>query len=143
MTEDPRPLAMQRRSVPTALGDAVRTALEKLPADFDATSNVWALPLRADGMLASDDSPVRCTAPGSALGEAASPNGPHAMSGGGIGISTVTAQSGHSNLCAVSIGGGPGGPLTFGTADIFRSVRSSARRATDRYPRAPPECSAS
>ncbi|MEP6574670.1 MAG: protein kinase [Gemmatimonadota bacterium] len=33
MTEDPRPLAPQRRTIPSGLEDAILTALEKLPAD--------------------------------------------------------------------------------------------------------------
>jgi serine/threonine-protein kinase len=45
MTEDPKPLGQVRRSVPEAVEDAVRTGLEKLPADRFATAGEFAAAL--------------------------------------------------------------------------------------------------
>jgi Tol biopolymer transport system component len=48
MTEDPRPLAQQRRSIPPVVEDAVLMALEKLPADRFTTAAEFAVAL-SDG----------------------------------------------------------------------------------------------
>jgi eukaryotic-like serine/threonine-protein kinase len=47
MTEDPRPITLQRRSVPAAVEAAVLTALEKLPADRFATAAQFAAAIAA------------------------------------------------------------------------------------------------
>ena len=47
MTEDPRPITVQRRSVPQAVEAAVFTALEKLPADRFATPAQFAAAIAA------------------------------------------------------------------------------------------------
>ena len=49
MTEEVRPLTVLRRTVPPAVDNAVRHALEKLPADRFATANDFAVALRATG----------------------------------------------------------------------------------------------
>ncbi len=49
MTEEPRPLAVLRKSVPEGVDDAVRRALEKLPADRWATAKEFIDALRAGG----------------------------------------------------------------------------------------------
>ena len=49
MTEDPRPITVQRRSVPPAVEAAVFTALEKLPADRFATPAQFAAAIAAGG----------------------------------------------------------------------------------------------
>jgi serine/threonine-protein kinase len=49
LTEDPRPLAQQRRSVPPHVDSAVLHALEKLPADRFATAAAFATAIGAPG----------------------------------------------------------------------------------------------
>ncbi|HEX6644262.1 MAG TPA: hypothetical protein VF037_06275, partial [Gemmatimonadales bacterium] len=56
MTEDPKPLTIQRRSIPDAVEAAVLTALEKLPADRFATAAEFSQ------ALATADAPVRAAA---------------------------------------------------------------------------------
>src|ERR1041385_7294751 len=51
LTDDPRPASELRRSVPPNVEAAIRTALEKLPADHFATMADFAAALRTTGML--------------------------------------------------------------------------------------------
>jgi len=60
MTEEPRSLTLQRRSIPPHVEAAVRKALEKLPADRFATAAEFAEALAKPGMLA--EAPARATA---------------------------------------------------------------------------------
>jgi eukaryotic-like serine/threonine-protein kinase len=53
LTEAPRSLLIARPSVPPPVDDAVRTALEKLPADRHATAAAFAAALRGEGSAAS------------------------------------------------------------------------------------------
>ncbi|HUF51126.1 MAG TPA: serine/threonine-protein kinase, partial [Longimicrobiales bacterium] len=52
MSEDPRPIAVQRKAVPERVEAAVFRALEKLPADRFATAREFAAALEEDGRAA-------------------------------------------------------------------------------------------
>ncbi len=66
MTEDPRPLTVQRRSIPAPVEAAVLTALEKLPADRFATAAQFAAAITArpiSGPTASATRPLPSAKP--------------------------------------------------------------------------------
>ena len=66
LTETPRPLVAQRASVPAHVDAAVRTALEKLPADRFASAAAYAAALRAPvvvGSTATAEAPVASSRP--------------------------------------------------------------------------------
>jgi hypothetical protein len=59
LTDDPRPASELRRSVPPNVDAAIRTALEKLPADRFATMGEFAAALHATGMPSRRPAPRR------------------------------------------------------------------------------------
>ncbi|MGK2935612.1 MAG: protein kinase domain-containing protein [Gemmatimonadaceae bacterium] len=59
MTEEPKSLTAQRRSVPEHVGEAVRVALEKLPADRFASAQEFAAALKGETNIASTRAPAR------------------------------------------------------------------------------------
>jgi Tol biopolymer transport system component/tRNA A-37 threonylcarbamoyl transferase component Bud32 len=63
MTEDPRALTSQRRSIPAHVEDAVTTALEKLPADRFASAHEFAVALGDGGVAHSRTTVSRRAAP--------------------------------------------------------------------------------
>ncbi len=63
MTEEPRPLANVRRSVPEHVDDAVQCALEKLPADRFASAKEFADALRGGAVSAGRSQLARSGSP--------------------------------------------------------------------------------
>jgi Tol biopolymer transport system component/tRNA A-37 threonylcarbamoyl transferase component Bud32 len=61
MTEEPRPLTLQRKSIPPHVEAAVRTALERLPADRMATAAEFAAALANPGYVTRSGTAARAT----------------------------------------------------------------------------------
>ena len=76
MTEEPRSLTLQRKSIPPHVEAAVRTALEKLPADRMASAAEFAAALANPGYVAASGTAARTAAGRGGLGMRVLPGRP-------------------------------------------------------------------